>query len=160
MQVTDAELTEVVEAVWSTMLGLPLSPAAPTAADGSGHLTGCIHITGSWEATLVIEVPQVLARDAAASMFDMPADDLDDDLVLDALGEIANMVGGNVKGLVGGDSQLSLPAVTSGSDFRVTGSRPETSLWFDSAGHPLSVHLVVPAGAAPTLEPMTTGAAS
>jgi chemotaxis protein CheX len=39
---------------------------------------------------------------------------LDDEDVADAVGELANMIGGNIKGLMPGPSVLTLPVVASG----------------------------------------------
>ncbi|HVD28484.1 MAG TPA: chemotaxis protein CheX [Mycobacteriales bacterium] len=59
--------------------------------------------------------PTRLARTAASAMFDRPAEALTDDEVADALGELTNMIGGNLKSLLPGPSRLSMPAVTVGA---------------------------------------------
>jgi chemotaxis protein CheX len=51
------------------------------------------------------------ARDIAACMFQMESADISPDEIADAFGEIANMVGGGVKGMVGVQTALSLPQV-------------------------------------------------
>jgi CheY-specific phosphatase CheX len=147
MQFTEGDLTEVVRSVWDAMLGLTLLPATQayeTTSDGR-YLTGCVQITGSWEGAVMIDLPEALARDAAAAMFGCETADLSDDEVLDALGEIANMVGGNVKGMIDGDCKLSLPTVAEGADFRIAvpGSGVQTLLVFDCAGKPFQVKLLV-----------------
>ena len=78
-------------------------------------------------------------------MFGCEPDDLGDEEVLDALGEVANMVGGNVKGMIDADCKLSLPTVAEGSNFRVAvpGSGVQTVLVFDCAGRPFQVKLLV-----------------
>jgi chemotaxis protein CheX len=52
-------------------------------------------------------------------MFAMSEDELTEAEIRDAVGEIVNMVGGNLKGIVEGDSSLSLPCVG-----EATGSAP------------------------------------
>jgi chemotaxis protein CheX len=147
MQFTEADLTEVVRSVWDAMLGLTLIPSeTPYEADTADRsLCGCVQITGSWEGAVMIDLPEKLARDAAAAMFGCEPDDLSDDEVLDALGEVANMVGGNVKGMIDGECKLSLPTVAEGADFRIAvpGSGVQTVLVFDCAGKPFQVKLLV-----------------
>ena len=122
MQLTDVDLAEVVEAVWTSMLGFDLVTSAdPYVYGGDGlHLTGTVQITGAWDGAVMVEVPEVLARHVAATMFGMEDEELGDDEVRDALGEMANMIGGNVKGMLVGDSSLSLPTVAEGRDYRVS----------------------------------------
>jgi chemotaxis protein CheX len=147
MQFSDEDLSEVVRSVWDAMLGLTLVPADQPyeTADDERCLTGCVQITGSWEGAVMIDLPEQLAREAAAAMFGCEPDDLGDEEVLDALGEVANMVGGNVKGMIDADCKLSLPTVAEGSNFRVAvpGSGVQTVLVFDCAGRPFQVKLLV-----------------
>jgi chemotaxis protein CheX len=120
MQVTEVDLAEVIETVWTSMLGLELEPTdAPFDAAGR-TLTGTVQITGCWEGAVMVRVCSEHARVVAATMFGLEPDELGDDEVRDALGEMANMVGGNVKGLLAGDGTLSLPTVTAGGDYTVS----------------------------------------
>ena len=147
MEFSDADLTEVVRSVWDSMLGLTLVPAdTPYETDGDQrYLTGCVQIAGTWEGAVMIDLPEELARESAAAMFGCEPEDLSDEEVLDALGEIANMVGGNVKGMIDGECKLSLPTVAEGADFRIAvpGSGVHTVLVFDCAGKPFQVKLLV-----------------
>ena len=54
------------------------------------------------------------------------------------------MTGGNIKTLLPGPSQLSLPAVVEGSDYRVIvpGSHVVTQLAFECQGEPVKVTLL------------------
>ena len=52
-----------------------------------------------------------LAKTIASKMFAMEVEDLEEEEVLDAVGEIINMIGGNIKGSVGVESTLSIPDV-------------------------------------------------
>jgi CheY-specific phosphatase CheX len=92
---------------------------------------------------VLVEMTQRVARELAAGMFDEAAADVADADVMDALGEVANMIGGNVKALLGATS-LSLPSVTSGDRFvvHVPGSRLETTSAFECLGDPARVLLL------------------
>ena len=59
-----------------------------------------ISIGGCWTATIIARVSDELARHIAASLLGMDHSELDDELINDAIGELANVVGGNVKGLL------------------------------------------------------------
>src|SRR5262245_9205552 len=115
-------------------------------ADASPRtLTGCVQITGAWEGAVILHCPSPLARKAAAIMFEMDAEAASDDEVKDALGELTNMIGGNVKAQLRQPSRLSLPSVTEGADYSVTvpGSRPLTKVTFDCDGQVMSVTLLI-----------------
>jgi chemotaxis protein CheX len=59
-------------------------------------------------------------------MFAMEEDELDEELVGDAVGELANIAAGNIKGMLVEACKLGLPTVIRGSDYRV--SVPGTSI--------------------------------
>ena len=52
-------------------------------------------------------------------MFSVPEGELGDEDLRDALGELTNMVGGNIKTLLPGSEFISLPTVIEGSDYGV-----------------------------------------
>ena len=62
----------------------------------------------------------------------------------DAIGEVANMIGGNVKALMPAPSQLSLPTVTTGIDYVVTfpGTQRRRCEAFLIEGNPLVVSIL------------------
>ncbi|HWC36468.1 MAG TPA: chemotaxis protein CheX [Mycobacteriales bacterium] len=117
--VTVADLTEITIDVWSSFLGERPEPAAEPAPTGGARVTGCVHISGTWQGSVMLSGSQALAAQAAAGMFGTPVDELADAEVSDAFGELTNMVGGNVKGMLEGFNALSIPVVTSGADFSV-----------------------------------------
>ncbi|GIV00952.1 MAG: hypothetical protein KatS3mg014_2567 [Actinomycetota bacterium] len=59
----------------------------------------------------------------------------------DAIGEVANVAGGNVKALIGTHCLLSLPTVTEGVDLRlsVPGMRVVAEVGFLSDGEPFRI---------------------
>jgi chemotaxis protein CheX len=92
-----------------------------------------------------------LAITLASSMFDGtrsrdgdPPPEVPEADVRDALGEIANMIAGNVKALLPEPCSISLPAVALGSDDTVSvqGTTPVTSVPFTCDGHPLVITLL------------------
>ncbi|MBK7972631.1 MAG: chemotaxis protein CheX [Deltaproteobacteria bacterium] len=121
MHVEESTLFELAETVWTSVLGLNLARAeAPPANGSTRHMIGCVVITGAWEGAVTIECPESMAKKAAGIMFGTEPEAASDDEVRDALGELANMIGGNVKALLPSPSQLSLPTVAEGKEFKLT----------------------------------------
>jgi chemotaxis protein CheX len=139
MELTDLDFAEVVEGVFTGMLGFGLvrTHADTLPVPGEARFIGTVHITGAWSGSVVVECPEQFGRIVAASMFCSEPDDVTDDELVDVIGELANMIGGNVKALLDGDSLLSLPTVVRGSDFRVIvpGTHLARSLSFECEGH-------------------------
>lgn len=162
MQFLEAEVIELTRNVWEAFLDLPIErvddPAEPK--DGEEIVSACVHISGEWNGSVILSCSATLATTVAGAMFDLEPEDVDEELLHDAVGEVANMIGGNVKGLVPGPSQLSLPAVATGIHTRlaVPGSHAVTRVGFDSGTE--AVHIVLmevndaaDKGAAPAKEP-------
>jgi chemotaxis protein CheX len=112
---TDEEILGITRDVWESFTGTTIEPADGQARPDGGDVTvGRVTVTGEWQASVLLACPARLARMAASAMFDLPAAQLDDDQVADALGELTNMIGGNIKSLIPGPSRLSMPTVTVG----------------------------------------------
>jgi chemotaxis protein CheX len=109
------DVEQIVAEVFGSFLGgddtLPLlatgTPAGPT-------VTALVSITGGWDGHVVFGCSAPASRTAAALLLAVPEDELADADVADAVGELANMVGGNVKSLLPGPSALTLPMVSLG----------------------------------------------
>jgi chemotaxis protein CheX len=71
-----------------------------------------VRITGDWCGAVTLEMSSDAATTAARLMLE--ADDVDADEVADAVGELVNIIGGNIKSLLPTPSRLSLPQVTRG----------------------------------------------
>ena len=112
---TDEEILGITRDVWESFTGRAIDVADGQARPGGDVTVGCVTVTGAWQGSVRLACPAQLARMAAAAMFDLPAEQLDDREVADALGELTNMVGGNIKSLIPGPSRLSMPAVTVGA---------------------------------------------
>lgn len=126
-------LSDIVGFAWEMFNeARPIECAPARASEG---FSATISIAGPWTATLEATLSEPLARRFAAAMLsDDPASFSTDDLA-DALGELANIVGGNVKGLLDDslDPQLSLPTVTTSLD-EVPGGELVMSCGFDWLG--------------------------
>ncbi len=119
MDLTQVDLHQIAADIWAAILGLELkpNPAVDTHEPGERIVTGNVQITGDWSGAVTVQCSERLARHAAALMFGMDDAEVAEDEVTDTMGELANMTGGNVKSLLTGSCQLSLPSVTSGIDY-------------------------------------------
>jgi chemotaxis protein CheX len=144
MQFLEEEIRQVAGTVWSSVLGVELVPAARIPPTPERVVSGSVQFTGAWEGAVTIECSAEFARQAAATMFgvDPAAASLAD--TQDAIGELANMTGGNVKSLLPEPCRLSLPTVVEGADIttRIPGGAVVTSVAFDCQGSPLIVRLL------------------
>jgi chemotaxis protein CheX len=139
------EVAEIVSSVWQSLdLEIELIPEPNPLSRSHWELTGCIQITGAWKGALTATCGQTLGRSLAAAMLGMPIDEVSDADVNDALGEIVNMLGGNVKALLPPPCQLSLPSVTNGSQYYLTVSQSKVvnTLHFESSGQPLILQVL------------------
>ncbi|HET6563351.1 MAG TPA: chemotaxis protein CheX [Marmoricola sp.] len=102
----------VTSDVWTSFLAshepLEWSPAPLTEPE---VMRAAVEIRGEWHGTVTLEMSSAAARTAARTM--LTCDELDHEDVLDALGELVNMIGGNVKSLLPSGSTLGLPMVSS-----------------------------------------------
>ncbi|MEI9937578.1 MAG: chemotaxis protein CheX [Pseudomonadota bacterium] len=139
------DLRELIETIWSVTLGLELTEPSGSIAPPPEHaLCGCIHVSGTWVGLVTVSLSDALARRAASTMFDAPAEGLTMEELHDALGEIANMTGGGVKGLLPGPSQLSLPSVVSGTNVSLSapGGIVVSEVKLQSSGAQLIVQVI------------------
>jgi chemotaxis protein CheX len=135
----------VVEEVWSSFLGTedPLLPGAP--GELNVAWSAAVTVSGGWEGMVSVELPAGTAEEVTRRMLGL-VDGLDeaaDEDVADAVGELVNMIGGNVKSLMPGPSALSLPVVAAGRVARPSDVVEVCRLDASWAGSPLlvSVHV-------------------
>ncbi|MCU1368592.1 MAG: hypothetical protein JWN39_4231 [Ilumatobacteraceae bacterium] len=124
-------LEELVSLAWTTFIG---SDIVRVDARDIGPQVVCasISISGPSCATVLFFADPALARWATSIVLDSPAEDLDDADIHDVLGEIVNIIGGNVKGVVSDGEQewaLSLPVVSNAMQ-SAPGSRPAALICF------------------------------
>lgn len=149
MTAIEEQLTSIAQDIWSTVLGLTLSaiPASPSGPPRESILTGSVAIDGAWQGMVVVQCSTALARRAASVMFERELDSLGRDDVRDAMGELANMVGGNVKALLPAPSRLALPIVGEGHDSLVpTPAEVDSQVWLDCGDGAIVVSLLVARG--------------
>ena len=117
-------VTTAANEVFDTMLSMELEsvPGEAPAITGS-RIVGSVSFAGDVMGNVHIHVSQAFARLITAAMLGMELDEVEDDEeVHDVIGELSNMVSGDLKSRLcdeGLPCQLSIPSTTSGSDFRI-----------------------------------------
>jgi chemotaxis protein CheX len=117
-----AKIAEITKGVFSTMVMLEVADQSPlTEPVVSFHdtMTSMVGLAGSHSGILAIHAPKNIALKVTTNMLGMDVTEINDD-VNDAMGEIANMIGGDVKHIFspkGADINLSIPTVIYGSDY-------------------------------------------
>ncbi len=138
MMVTESEIVDVANAVWQTMLNMEVYALEPETSLGQGpYITASVFITDAVEGGVAMHLDASVARKMTALMFSFEADDVTEEDVTDAIGELVNMLGGNLKSLMTQPARLSLPTVTGGNSYRVRfpGSTVVNQVAFGFEGH-------------------------
>ncbi len=148
MSLTPGDLFEILDIIWSTQLGFELDddeqPADVPRDSREPLMTGTVQISGGFAGAVHLICGRSVVRAAAARMFSVPEAKLTNEDLRDALGELTNMVGGNVKTLLPGSEFISLPTVIEGSNYGVarldSDVVAQTEAWYE--GGPLRAVLL------------------
>ncbi len=107
-------LIEVTQAVCECLLGDHAEPRpdAPNRdPQPDGGLVAWVSISGAWSGDVTIRLSPALATRLAREILQIEPSSTDDVGVRDVAGEVANMIGGNLKALLPEPCRLSLPQV-------------------------------------------------
>jgi chemotaxis protein CheX len=130
------DLREIAEQVWAAYLDpegvrpFMVGDAQPATA----AVSASVSLTGGWFGHVVVSCSTGAARHAAAAFLAMEAGEVSDEDMTDVMGELANIVGGNVKSMLPGATAVSLPHVVPGADNRFPTTRQICELsgtWLD-----------------------------
>ncbi|HEV7823467.1 MAG TPA: chemotaxis protein CheX [Mycobacteriales bacterium] len=109
------DVEQIVGEVFGSFLGGDDTMPIPVASsEGDPTVAASVSITGGWSGHVVFGCSESASRIAAAHLLMMSEDELADADIADAVGELANMIGGNIKSLLPGPSALTLPLVSLG----------------------------------------------
>ena len=119
------DLEAVVTSVFTTMMGIEVRPSPDPSPGISGMLTAAVYLSGEWEGAACIHVEPGQACAFAGRFLGLPAPEAVCDDVRDVMGELANMIGGNLKCALAPGIRVSVPSVTEGAEYslRVCGAR-------------------------------------
>jgi CheY-specific phosphatase CheX len=114
-------VTHSMQSVFDTMLSMKLAAEDPPQRESvttGNHVVGTVGFAGTVMGNVNVFVSRDFAREMTAAMLGMSSDEE----VHDVIGEVCNMVGGNLKSKLcdaGLTCSLSIPSITFGNSFRV-----------------------------------------
>ncbi|MBU0961967.1 MAG: chemotaxis protein CheX [Proteobacteria bacterium] len=119
-------IIEGTQDVFSTMLMVELEAGEPIEGHGGevdSNVTSMLGLGKDIRGMLAVHCPEAVAKDITGTFLGMKVEELDED-VKDAIGEIANMIAGNLKIFFqehDKDVALAIPTSVVGKSFRTSG---------------------------------------
>lgn len=117
----DKSVSEVFDTMLSMQVGMSDIQAVP-ALNGE-RIVGTVSFAGEVMGNIGLHLQSSFGRTIAAAMLGMDESEIEaDEEVFDVIGEVSNMIGGDLKSRfcdAGFPCQLSIPSITSGKDFKV-----------------------------------------
>lgn len=136
----EANMIQVVETVWEGLLGMGAS-RNENHDPASCKMFGAVQITGAFEGAVTFGCAPDVATKAAELMYGVPSNELSIEQLQDVLGELANMIGGNVKALLPGPSRLSIPLISEGQELQFLNTKKAAEINFNCDSGPFTVRL-------------------
>lgn len=121
MEISD-KIIESAKEIFSSMVMMEISVSGEKMTESVPlieSISGVIGLAGTHKGVLAIHIPNKVAMAITSSFLGMDVDEINED-VEDAVGELANMLGGNVKSILsenGRDINLSLPSTITGRQY-------------------------------------------
>jgi len=118
-------VTSTVIDIFKSLLSMKVTPAGPAPAvrNGEPHVAASVGFVGRLTGILYIHTSASFARRITATLLRLQDNEIDgDEMVNDAIGEMANMVVGRIKSCLsdrGLPCTLTVPSVVRGKDFSV-----------------------------------------
>ena len=118
------DIADATQEIFSSMIMLDVVPGEPFQRDDSkllNGISGIIGLAGEVKGLLAIHLPNKAALGVTTAFLGMDVEEIDED-VCDAIGELANMLGGSIKAILdpsGSKVQLSMPSAIHGEEYAV-----------------------------------------
>lgn len=123
MEGIEADIYLVIQSVCGATLGLEVDgPEGSTDEVDLGQaIVAHVEISGETPARLLLECSEAMAKSAASALFVLDSEELTPRDLQDAVSELINIIGGNVRALVSTGSQLGIPQPA--TDLEAAGER-------------------------------------
>ena len=138
MAFDEQDLKQITIDVCQSMLGLELTVIGPT-INTAQQLVAAVEIRGGRHTVVEVYAHDQLMAAIAEVMFSSDRGSLSGDEIRDAFCEIANMIGGNIKGSFGEKADLSLPVFGQANDWLSHLPLGSLRTTFECCGHPLTI---------------------
>ena len=157
--IDESTVQSIAEEAWLALVGEDEILVALPGEMPADVLSSWVHMTGPWTGSVVLTTGRQTAADLTRAMLAESAPEmLEHEDVADAVGEIANVVGGNVKAALPGPSVLGLPEVGTAPAVRNPADVCHVELLW--RGQPLSISVQGILPPLPVAQPHNEGAAA
>jgi len=115
-------IIEATKEIFETMVMLDVTPKAPLSKKMTSFrnsVSAMVGLAGTCKGMIAIHTPDPVAMAITTSFLGMETTEINDD-VKDAIGELANMLAGNIKMVLSGngkDITLSIPSAIHGEEY-------------------------------------------
>ncbi|HKK00932.1 MAG TPA: chemotaxis protein CheX [Desulfuromonadales bacterium] len=115
-------ITDATTEIFETMIMMEITPGDPLkelVTTFHHTVSGMVGLAGTFKGLLAIHTPNDVAKAITSNFLGLDVGDIDDD-VKDAIGELANMLAGNIKQAIdttGKDVTLSIPSAVHGEEY-------------------------------------------
>jgi chemotaxis protein CheX len=109
IEIHPTDVAQIVEAVFITMLNMETVVLGDPWFPGSARLTSTVRLEGG----------QAQASRFTSRFLSKDPSEVVDYVVHDVLGELANMIGGNLKSVLSKQIEISMPSVVDASDYSI-----------------------------------------
>jgi chemotaxis protein CheX len=127
-------ILEATKSVFDMMAGLEVEKDQVLICNTDkvkGDVTGVIGLSNDKvKGSIAISFPKDLGKSVVANMLSMDAEQVSDDDLKDGIGEITNMVAGDLNNRIGNIFKLSLPSIITGKGHLVSLSHNNTPILF------------------------------
>lgn len=117
-------IAAATQEIFASMIMLEVAAGEPYQrkdAQLRDSVSGIIGLAGKAKGMLAIHLPNATALAVTTAFLGMEVEEIDDD-VRDAIGELANMLGGSLKAVLdpnGSSVQLSMPSAVHGTEYSI-----------------------------------------
>jgi chemotaxis protein CheX len=122
----DQEIVLATKDVFSTMVMMEVEDGPPVIGKGgeiTSNISSMLGLGGGIRGILAIHCPAAVAKDITGAFLGMEIEEMNDD-VKDAIGELTNMIAGNLKiffATIGIDMKLAIPTTVIGESYHTSG---------------------------------------
>ena len=143
MSFLEEEIQQYTQLVCSTLLGYEICPL-PGSYDvnSADTISGSVQVTGKWNGTIMLSLPTALVNTLTETLFSLEPGKASIEDKKDAVGELINMIGGNIKALLPQPSGLSIPLLAmEGHQLFFPSTKMVTHCQFECAEKPFALSL-------------------
>lgn len=105
------EFLSTLQRVWECQVGRPLMvlPSSDRVVELGDWVAGVVWIGGCWTGSVTLAFPRAFARMLTGQLLDTPPELVEEEQLMDAVRELANMSAGNFKSVLPGACGLATP---------------------------------------------------